>query len=300
MTTADERLGHAPVEILWILAHPDDESFGSAGTMAWASGSGRRIAHVCATRGEEGQIRESHLATRDSLGAVREQELRNAMAIVGLTELRFLGFRDSGMENTEANNDPRALIQQSPEVILTHLIGHIRDLRPSTVVTFGPEGIYGHPDHVMIGKIATRAIELAADETWFPDLQDPWQTQALYYAAAPREILEQFAALPENPFGEISDTSRRNLGTPSSEITHWLDVAPWLDQKLHALAAHRTQIDTSELLGRDLTGHELLRYSREQYLRRPLPWDRSMEHRDVLDRAREEIGASALQAPGAH
>lgn len=101
-------------------------------------------------------------------------------------------------------------------------------------------------------------------------------------------------------FGETSEPPWVNLGTPSSEITHWLDVAPWLDQKLHALAAHRTQIDTSELLGRELTGDELLRYSREQYLRRPLPWDSTMKHHDMLDRARDEIGASALQAPGAH
>lgn len=297
MTTADQRLGNPPVDILWILAHPDDESFGSAGTMAWASSKGLRTAYVCATRGEEGQIRESHLATQESLGAVREQELRTAMAIVGLAELRLLGFRDSGMENTAPNNDPRALIQQPAEVVLTHLIGHIRDLRPSTVITFGPEGVYGHPDHIMIGKIADRAIELAADESWFPDLQEPWQTHALYHTAAPREILEQIAALPDNPFGEISEESRRNLGTPSAEITHWLDVTSWIEPKLHALSAHRTQVDVSELLGRELSPEEAIRYSREQYQRRPLPWDPTMQHHDAVDQARSEIGSTAIPLP---
>lgn len=294
MPTADERLGNPPVDILWILAHPDDESFGSAGTMAWARNSGLRTAYVCATRGESGQIREPHLATRESLGAVREQELRTAMAVVGLSELRMLGFRDSGMENTDTNNDPRALVQQPPEEILVHLVGHIRDLRPSTVVTFGAEGIYGHPDHVMIGKIAARAVELASDESWLPELQEPWRAGALYAAAAPRERLEAIAARPDSPFGEISDASRRNLGTPSAEITHWLDVSPWLELKRAALAAHRTQIDAEAVIRSEPTEEERLRYSFEQYQRRPLPWDPGMDLEDTLDRARNEIGAAEI------
>lgn len=298
MATADELLGNPPVDILWVLAHPDDESFGASGTMAWAASRGLRTTYICATRGEEGEIREPQLATQESLGAVREQELRTAMAQVGLEELRLLGFRDSGMENTDANNDPRALIQQSPEVILTHVIGHIRDLRPATVVTFGPEGIYGHPDHIMIGKITARAVELAADASWFPDLVEPWQADALYCNAAPREVLERFAAMPGNPIGEISDASRKNLGTPSAEITHWLDVSPWLDQKLRALAAHRTQVDASELLGRSLSVEERQRYSHEQYRRCPLPWDATMRRRDALDRARDEIGTADIRLPG--
>ena len=178
MTTPDERVGNPPVDILWILAHPDDESFGSAGLMAWARDRGLRTAYVCATRGEAGGIRDSKLATRDSLGAVREQELRAAMSHVGLGELRLLGFRDSGMENTPENDHPMALINQSPESLLAHLVGHIRDLRPTTVITFGPEGIYGHPDHVLTGKLATRAIELANDPTWLPALHSPWQASA--------------------------------------------------------------------------------------------------------------------------
>lgn len=294
MTTADQRLGHPPVDILWILAHPDDETFGSAGTMAWASEHNLRTAYVCATRGEEGQIREPHLATQESLGAVREQELRTAMAIVRLAELRMLGFRDSGMENTDANNDPRALTQQPPESILTHLIGHIRDLRPTTVVTFGPEGVYGHPDHVMIGKVAARAVELAADESWLPELQEPWQTKALYFTAAPRERLEALAAQPDSPLGEISENSRRNLGTLASEITHWLDVSSWVELKRRSLAAHRTQVDAGDVLKSDLTDEERLRYCYEQYQRRPLPWDPDMQSEDVLDRARNDIGVTDM------
>lgn len=295
MTTADERLGRPPVDILWILAHPDDESFGSAGTMAWAHDRGLRTAYVCATRGEAGGIRESHLATPDTLGAVREQELRTALSFVGLSELRLLGFRDSGMEDTEDNDDPQALVQQPPESILTHLIGHIRDLRPATVITFGPEGIYGHPDHVMIGKVAARAVELAADANWLPELHDAWQTAALYFTAAPRERLRALAELPDSPFGAISERSLSNLGTPSAEITHWLDISPWIELKRQALTAHRTQIDADEMFGDDTDDStpDRLRFATEQYQRRPLPWDPEMSAEDALDRARSEIGAAA-------
>lgn len=297
MPTADERLGHPPVDLLWILAHPDDESFGSAGTMAWAADRGLRTAYVCATRGEAGQIKDSQLATPDTLGAVREHELRTAMSHVGLSELRILGFRDSGMENTEDNNDPRALIQQPPEAILTHLVGHIRDLRPNAVVTFGPEGVYGHPDHVIIGKIAARAVELAADPTWHPSLYTTWQTSALYFAAVPRELILKLADHPDNPLGDISEQSRQNLGIPADQITHWLDVSQWLDAKMTALTAHRTQVAGDDVVvtgGGE--GEDTSQLFSEQYARQPLPWDPECTIEDVLTRARDEIGSTSPPA----
>lgn len=297
MTTPDERPGNPSVDILWILAHPDDESFGSAGTMAWAAERNLRTAYICATRGEVGQIRDPALATPDTLGAVREQELRLAMSHVGLSELRMLGFRDSGMENTEDNAHPQALIQQPPEAILTHLVGHIRDLRPRTVVTFGPEGVYGHPDHVMVGKIAARAVELAADETWLPALHMPWQATSLYFAAVPRERMEAIANGPDNPLGEISDASRQNLGMPSKDITHWLDVRPWTTLKRQVLASHRTQVDGDRLLSDEIPEAELARYSFEQYARQSLPWDPDRSVEDALDQARSEIGSATMLDP---
>jgi len=292
MTTADERLGHPPVDLLWILAHPDDESFGSAGTMAWASERGYRIAYICATRGEAGEIRDPQLATPDTLGAVREQELRVAMSHVGLSELRILGFRDSGMENSEDNNHPLALIQQPPESILTHLVGHIRDLRPTTVITFGPEGVYGHPDHIMIGKIAARAVELATDPTWHPSLYTPWETTSLYFTAAPRERMLELAEHPDNPLGDISEHARQNLGTPAAKITHWLNVTPWLETKIRALAAHRTQVTGRDLIAPDPASEDARRLAYEQYTRQPLPWDPGCERDDVLTLARNEIGSA--------
>jgi LmbE family N-acetylglucosaminyl deacetylase len=291
MTTADERLGHPPVDILWILAHPDDEAFGGGGTMAWAAERGYRTALICATRGEVGEIRDPQLATSATLGAIREQELRVAMSHVGLSELRILGFRDSGMENTADNENPRALIQQPPEAVLTHLVGHIRDLRPRTVVTFGPEGIYGHPDHVLIGKLAARAVELAADPAWLPLLYQPWRAISLYYNSAPRELMQELDQHPDKPLGDISEASRQNLGTPSDDITHWLDVSPWLEVKINVLSAHRTQFDPDAMAAPDEDSPFGLAY--EQYTRQPLPWDPDMTADDILTRARAEFGRPA-------
>lgn len=297
MTTADERFGHPPVDILWILAHPDDEAFNGAGTMAWATDRGYRTALVCATRGEVGEIRDPALATPATLGAVREQELRDAMSRVGLAELRILGYRDSGMENTADNDNPRALIQQPPEAILTHLVGHIRDLRPRTVVTFGPEGIYGHPDHVLTGKLAARAVELADDPAWLPLMYEPWRVASLYFASAPRELMQELDAHPDKPLGDISEASRRNLGTPTRDITHWLDITPWLDVKRDALAAHRTQLDPDTMpTPADDSPFGL---AWEQYTRHPLPWDPGMTADDILNRARAEIGRPAPRGTGA-
>src|SRR5687768_10869685 len=106
--TSPENNHRGSIDILWVLAHPDDESFGNAGTMLLAHEAGFTTGLVCATRGEVGMIRDARLATRDTLPAVREQELRRAMRLAKLTELRLLGFRDSGMVSTPENNDPRA------------------------------------------------------------------------------------------------------------------------------------------------------------------------------------------------
>ncbi len=294
MPTPDERLGNLPVDLLWIFAHPDDESFGYAGTMAWAHDAGLRTAYVCATRGDVGEIRDSRLATLDTLGAVREQELRSAMSHVGLGELRILGFRDSGMENTPENEHPLALINQPVETLLTHLVGHIRDLRPDTVITFGPEGIYGHPDHVLMGKLAARAVELAADPSWLPALHEPWRANALYFASVPRERMLAIASDPGQPIGDISEKARNNLGTPTSMITHWLDVSDWLDAKRRAIIAHATQIDPTEIMKPESKLAQGLH--REQYTRQPLPWDPEMQNPDPLSRARDEFGSTSPPA----
>jgi LmbE family N-acetylglucosaminyl deacetylase len=148
----------------------------------------------------------------------------------------------------------------------------------------------------MIGKIAARAVELAADDNWLPDMLQPWRADALYFSAAPRERLKAMAALPDSPFGQISERSRNNLGIPSSEITHWLDVSRWVDLKKQVLGSHHTQVDPEAFLNPDSPMAQRLLHAFEQYQRRPLPWDVDMETEDALERARSEIGAK--EVPG--
>ena len=81
------------------------------------------------------------------------------------------------MIGTPANDDPRSLVQAPQEALLGDVVFQIRDLRPQAIITFGPDGVYGHPDHVRIGAVATEAVETAASETW-PFLGTPWRWRA--------------------------------------------------------------------------------------------------------------------------
>ena len=274
------------MDILWILAHPDDESFGGAGVIAWAHERGLETGLICATRGEAGEISDPELATPLTLGAVREQELRRAMDVVHLSELRFMGYRDSGMAGTPENDDPRALVQAPREEAIAHLMGQIRELKPRTVITFGPDGVYGHPDHIYIGNVASEAVLEAAGET-LPSLGDPWRVESLYHVAVPREIMLAMRARPDGPFRNMSEEEVQLLGTPSAEITHWVDTVDYLDLARKAVVCHATQIadptqftaDTEQAVGR-------LRY--QQFKRVDLPWSEGSDRHDVIAELEKE------------
>ena len=147
-----------PLTLLTVFAHPDDESFSCGGTLARYASQGVRVASVCATRGEVGMISDPSLATRETLGQVREEELREASRVMGIAELHFLGYLDSGMEGTAENQDPRSLAQADPQAVIGALVQQIRRLRPQVVITFDREGIYGHPDHKAVHKYTTEAF----------------------------------------------------------------------------------------------------------------------------------------------
>jgi LmbE family N-acetylglucosaminyl deacetylase len=271
------------MDILWSLAHPDDESFGGAGTIAWAAKNGLTTGLVCATRGEVGEISEARLGTPATLGAVREQELRGAMNEVGLTELRLLGYRDSGMAGTKENDDPRAFVQAPREEALAHIIAQIRELKPETVITFGPDGGYGHPDHVYIGSLTDEAVLRAADSDQ-PGLGNPWQVRALYHAAIPREALIAFVKSPDGPFRSMSEEQIQQLGTPSSEITHWVDTIDFIAISRATVMHHLTQIPVAARARFD--DDNRLRY--QTFVRQPLPWDGDTPPFDAIDRLQKE------------
>lgn len=280
MNTDDN--GTHEVDLLWILAHPDDEAFGNSGVMTWARAHRLRCGLVCATRGEAGEISDPAVADAATLGAVREVELRTAMSHVGLTALRILPFRDSGMAGTPENDDPRSLEMASDAGVLAFLTAHIRQLRPSMVMTFGPDGVYGHPDHVKIGRLTLEAI-LAAAGKETPALGQPWKVTSMYHTAAPREAIIEASRQPGGPFSALPPEALQSIGVPSSEITHWFDMSPFLENKKRVIRGHATQISHSGPFA-DLDQPDAEAWlSREQYVRVALPWDRERSAGDHFD-----------------
>ena len=136
--------------LLGVFAHPDDETFCAGGTFARYAGQGAEIMVVSATRGQAGQIRDAAAGNRRTIAAVREAELRLACERLGVTRVRCLDHVDG----TLADAGFSALVEEVAEVI--------REFRPDIVITFGPDGGYGHPDHVTISAVTTAACQRAA------------------------------------------------------------------------------------------------------------------------------------------
>ncbi|HEU5433276.1 MAG TPA: PIG-L family deacetylase [Thermomicrobiales bacterium] len=266
--------------LLLIFAHPDDEAFGCAGTMAATTAHGHPATLICATRGELGESGALAVDDPDLLGAIREQELRRACGAVGVVDVRFLGYRDSGMAGTPANDDPRALMKVPVERLAMELSIQIRALTPGIVVTFGPEGIYGHPDHLRMHAAADRAIALAAAADWAPVAGDPWRIDALYYSTPPREDFVAMLDAPDSPLPAADHRDRERFGTPRAEITDWFDVSPWFVAKQAAMRAHRSQTGEGSPLAMLTDPRMQAFYQRETFVQAPLPW--SSGQRDLL------------------
>jgi LmbE family N-acetylglucosaminyl deacetylase len=228
-----------------ILAHPDDESFGNGGTLCRYARAGRRVACVCATRGEAGEIAEGVDATPETLAQVREEELKEACRIMGTAiPPIFLGHRDSGMAGTDANHHPDALINQPDEVVVDELVGLLRTLRPRVVITFEPEGGYGHPDHIAISRLAMAAVEAAANPAHRPDLGPAHQPERVYQSARARGDFAQIIDEAERRGIHLhvpSGPDIRERGVPPEAITASLRVDQ--DCKRAAFMAHRSQIN---------------------------------------------------------
>jgi LmbE family N-acetylglucosaminyl deacetylase len=230
--------------LLAIFAHPDDETFGIGGTMARCAARGIPVTMLCATRGEVGEITPGSEATPDTLGRFREQELRDAMGILGVSDVRFLGFRDSGMQGSPENEDQRALVRAHPDAVTHMLVRAIRELRPDVVATWDESGGYGHPDHVAIHHHTTAAFNAAGDPTRFRTAGAPWQPRRLFYNAIP---VQEFVRVMDEMRGRGIDVPSIAEGDdimklPRLEPNCVIDVTDVVEMKERAMLAHRTQI----------------------------------------------------------
>src|SRR5258708_17869627 len=177
--------------ILAVYGHPDDEGQ-VTGTLARFIAEGDQVTLVCATRGEVGEISDPKRSTPDTLWYTRELELRAAMAQIGLSDVRFLSFRDSGMEGTPENDDPACLFQAPAERVVEDLVRIIRDTRAQAVFAWDPTGGYGHPDHVTVHKRVVEAFEIAGNGEAYPDAGPAWTPEYLYWGA---RAMKRFAGM---------------------------------------------------------------------------------------------------------
>ncbi len=238
--------------LMAVFAHPDDESFGIGGTLAYYSNDPDvRVILVCATRGEAGEISDPGLATQEHLGEVRERELRCACQTLGVDALYFLGYRDSGMAGSPDNQHPRALNMADAGEVVGQIVAHIRREKPHVVVTFDETGGYGHPDHVAIHRHAKAAFAAAGDPSKYPEqiaagLQ-PYQAQKLYYTAIPhrffRAVADKMAELgmeiPERYLQRVNGP----FGLPDEACTTDIYVQDYWDIKQAAVQCHATQLN---------------------------------------------------------
>jgi len=229
-------------------AHPDDESSKGASTVARYHAEGVHTVLVCCTGGEEGDILNPAMDTpevRADIGRVRMAELAAATAIIGYDETIMLGYRDSGMPDTEANAHSDSFAQAPLDEAVGRLVAIIRAERPQVIITYPDEqNEYPHPDHLRVHEISIIAFDAAGDPDQFPDAGPPFAPSKLYYSVWPaerfRQIHAKFVELGmESPFDE-KWLARLTRDEPFSTT---IDITGFAEVRGLALKAHATQVD---------------------------------------------------------
>jgi len=235
------------LRMLVCFAHPDDEAFPVGGTLATYAEKGVDIRLICATLGDEGEIRQEGSATVETLAQVRRQELQCSCESLGIQEPIILDYRDSGMARTEANNHPRAFMNTPAAEVVPTLVKEMRRFQPQVVLTFGPDGLYGHPDHIAIHHHTVTAFQQAGDPMAFPEqLQNglkPHSPPKLFYSVRPRGF-RTVMALKLREAGmdaPLPSPARVNDGVPPELIHIEVDATDVVERKIKCLQCHHTQ-----------------------------------------------------------
>jgi LmbE family N-acetylglucosaminyl deacetylase len=237
---------NTPLRLMAVLAHPDDEALGIGGTLATYAAEGVETFLITATRGEAGRF---HGFPRDDarhpgpvgLGEIREAELRASAETLGVRELFLLGYRDQELDRA----DPREAVAR--------IVGHVRRTRPDVVITFGPDGAYGHPDHIAICQYTTTALVAAADPSFAatdPASSDaaPHVVKKLYYTAWPESTWRAYEAAFKNVTSIVDGIERQTAPWPDWAITTVIDTSDSFSTVWRAVSCHASQVAAYERL----------------------------------------------------
>jgi N-acetyl-1-D-myo-inositol-2-amino-2-deoxy-alpha-D-glucopyranoside deacetylase len=246
-----------PRTLVFIGAHPDDETFGMGGTFAHYARLGYRTYYVCATRGEAGEADAKFRQQYPSMGDLRWAELMCAAKELGLTEVIYLGYRDSGMVGSKDNQNPLAQINAPVEEITEKIVKILRRIKPEVVVTFDPIGGYRHPDHIFTHQAAVAAFKAAADPSRFPGAGPAFQSNKLYFGVFPHSLLKLavkvLPILGKDPhkFGKNQDIDLTKMIDPEFPVHAMVRLTRKdIEIRKKATACHASQLgDTSPQRG---------------------------------------------------
>ena len=249
-------------KLMAILAHPDDESLGFGGTLAKYAQEDVETHLVTATRGERGRF-GSHGKGADpaEVGRVREAELRAAAAVLGIREVSILGYPDGAVDQIDAVIAIRAMVR------------HIRRIRPHVVVTFGPEGAYGHPDHIAISQFTTAAITCAADagyHTGDESGDDPLpahRVAKLHYMAWRNDKWDAYQAAFRKLTSLVDGVPRQAAPWPDWAVTTVIDTSHYWPVVWKAVCCHQTQMSIYERLEQLTTEQQTALWGSQEFYR---------------------------------
>jgi LmbE family N-acetylglucosaminyl deacetylase len=226
------------LRLLAVFAHPDDESMGMGGTLAKYAAEGVDTYLVCATRGERGWFGiENQNPGREALGRLREKELENAVRELGMKGLSFLDYIDGEVDTVDHSE------------AIGKLVTHIRRAMPQVVVTFPPDGNYGHPDHVAVGQFTSAAIICAADAN-YTDAENfaPYRVSKLYYMVDSEEFINLVAPFVGDITFPVGDQLRGEVAWKDWMITTRIDMAEYCHMAWRAIQCHKSQLPSLGLL----------------------------------------------------
>jgi LmbE family N-acetylglucosaminyl deacetylase len=242
--------------LMAVLAHPDDESLGVGGTLAKYASEGVDVFLLTATRGDGGRYR-GHRPGDDqhpgpvALANIRETELRAAASVLGVRDVSLLDYRDGYLDRA------------NPREVIAGVAGHLRRVRPDVVVTFGPDGAYGHPDHIAIAQFTTAAIVAAADPAFacggVEAVARAHSVSKLYYIAWPASTWAAYETGLKKLLSTVDGVERQATPWPDWALTTMIDTRHVWSTVWRAVSCHESQVSAYERL-RDLSPdhHEAL------------------------------------------